>query len=441
MKKLLMIAYYFPPINSSGVYRTLGFIKYLPKKIWEISVLTVDIDATDTVDNDLFKKIEDGVIVYRSKDIDYFFIWKKLKILRSARKESSSDEPDKSSDYTSRCWDNIKKQISGLLKTPDNQSGWLFPALFQCRVLPRPDIIYSTAPPFTGLLIAAFLKKIWRIPLVIDFRDPWSDNPFNVKREGLVLWLNNLLERFTMVQADAIVSNTGPMAAHFYNKYPEINNKIYVINNGYDQEDYINVNPVRSVDKNTLLMVHIGLLYEQRNPIPFLEAVKKLRAYLFFDNQVVVQLIGMSETFGGQTLEELVRQLELTDIVDIVPPVSHQEALGRAKGADILLLFAQGTNMQIPAKLFEYLALGPPILAVCEEGSATQEMLADNKIHQIAKNNHVADIEVCIRNLYADWQQKGKKCCLQEKPLPEHLSYQYLANKLDTILQSLTRAD
>ncbi len=40
--KVLVIAYYFPPMGLSGVQRTLKFVKYLPQFGWHPTVLTVE---------------------------------------------------------------------------------------------------------------------------------------------------------------------------------------------------------------------------------------------------------------------------------------------------------------------------------------------------------------------------------------------------------------
>ena len=41
LHKVLVIAYYFPPLGLSGVQRTLKFVKYLPQFGWQPIVLTV----------------------------------------------------------------------------------------------------------------------------------------------------------------------------------------------------------------------------------------------------------------------------------------------------------------------------------------------------------------------------------------------------------------
>jgi len=80
---------------------------------------------------------------------------------------------------------------------------------------------------------------------------------------------------------------------------------------------------------------------------------------------------------GGQQkdeLEKMVRHWDLEDYVELVPRVSHKEALGIMAGADLLLILQGGTSLCVPAKLFEYMALNKPILGLTPEG-ATADIL------------------------------------------------------------------
>src|SRR5512132_3440110 len=65
VKKLLVIAYFFPPSGSVGVYRTLKFVKYLPEFGWEPVVLTVSNGKFPVYDESLLKLIPAGVEVHR----------------------------------------------------------------------------------------------------------------------------------------------------------------------------------------------------------------------------------------------------------------------------------------------------------------------------------------------------------------------------------------
>src|SRR4029078_1137106 len=67
--------------------------------------------------------------------------------------------------------------VDAALAIPDQESAWLLPAVstgLRLFARWRPDVIYSTAPPWTGQLVARALALACRRPWVADFRDPWG---------------------------------------------------------------------------------------------------------------------------------------------------------------------------------------------------------------------------------------------------------------------------
>jgi hypothetical protein len=59
MFKVLVVAYYFPPMGLSGVQRTLKFVKYMKNYNWEPTVVTSGNVAYFAHDNSLQKELVD----------------------------------------------------------------------------------------------------------------------------------------------------------------------------------------------------------------------------------------------------------------------------------------------------------------------------------------------------------------------------------------------
>lgn len=438
MKHLLFVVYYYPPINSSGVHRTIGFLNHLDPGEWSISILTVAMKKQSCAASlELLDTISKNVTVYRAYEIDFFKPWRYIKRLlkREDVEMVTATSVVRDPSHGTSVWQKIKDQVSALLQTPDNQMGWLFPALWRSRSIPRPDLIYSSAPPFTSHIVAACLKRRWDVPLVADFRDPWSGNPFNAVHGGIAQLLDRRLERFVMGNADAVIANTQPMAVLIAENFPKQKDRIHVITNGYDPQDYESIKPFRTVDRNKFLLLHIGLLYEQRNPLPFLRAVQSIAGNEVLGKRLLVQLIGPSEKFSGRSLADYVEALGLIDVVELIPPVSHKEALARAKGADVLLLFAQGTTLQVPAKLFEYLALEKPIMGFCEPGSATEAIFIRLNQHRTLIQNDPRVIEACILDLLENVGNEALP--LTPNPSSQTFLRKQLTVQLETIFRKL----
>ena len=131
MRHLLFVVYYFPPINSSGVHRTTGFLKHLDPDEWSISILTVAMSRESNALNPEYPYAVPGnITVYRAGVIDLFKPWRYLKSLfksdisQRLSTVSAEQEPSRSNSM----WRKIKDKVSALLQTPDNQIGWLLPA-------------------------------------------------------------------------------------------------------------------------------------------------------------------------------------------------------------------------------------------------------------------------------------------------------------------------
>lgn len=67
-KRVLIVAYLFPPIGGIGVQRALKFAKYLGDHGWKPIVLTTSEAASATMDEALMAEIPDDVEVVRVRD-------------------------------------------------------------------------------------------------------------------------------------------------------------------------------------------------------------------------------------------------------------------------------------------------------------------------------------------------------------------------------------
>jgi hypothetical protein len=89
-----------------------------------------------------------------------------------------------------------------------------------------------------------------------------------------------------------------------------------------------------------------------------------------------INLVGDCEHAGGSSIREMAREAGCEASLSLPGRLPYREALGELVSADLLLLLAAGQPDQIPAKAYEYIAAGPPILALVEPG-ATASLLAE----------------------------------------------------------------
>lgn len=378
-KKVLMVAFHFPPqCGSSGILRTLNFVKYLPENGWQPTVLTAGAQAYAEQRNDLVDSIPPQTKIVRGFALD------------AARHLS------------------IANKYPLALALPDRWSSWWLGAVWvglrEIRQQ-RPDLIWSTYPISTAHWIGGTLSRLSGVPWVADFRDPMvtADYP----AAGLQRRLWRRLERRFMHQAIACVFTSQRAASEYAKRYPDISSKCRVIENGYEEEAFEGVGPNRwGTPKDCLLLLHSGLIYpKDRNPSTFFSAVKSLIAKGQLDRTKLC--IRFRAPQHGNEVQAYAMQYGLQDLVEVAPPISYRDAIAEMMGADVLLVF-QGSNFnaQIPAKIYEYIRAQRPVLALLDPVGDTAAQLGKfaDGVFQADIDNE-ASIEAC---LLAWLQQKEK---------------------------------
>ena len=149
MKKILFIAYNFPPEGGPAVQRVSKFIKYLHQFDYRVIVLTSN-HKYSIVDETLLKDIPEDTVVHKSLD------------------------------YGNYVPGDIRNKFLKNYFVPDKQVFWKKSALKKVKEIIRNndiDVIISTSPPHSAHLIGLEIKKKYNIPLIVDFRDEWTMNP------------------------------------------------------------------------------------------------------------------------------------------------------------------------------------------------------------------------------------------------------------------------
>lgn len=355
--KVLIIAYYFPPMGLSGVQRTLKFVKYLPLYGWDPTVLTVEPRGYFARDEDLLQELEaTGVEIVRTPSLDplHFFRNKQVVRMPSARKY------------------NLLSRIGQCFFIPDNKIGWKRRALSRARQLINRnpfDLIYATAPPYTDFLIGRDLKKEFRIPLVIDYRDAWLENPLHRYCTPLHRLRHHALEKSVLQRADGIVAINRRIKELVLTGYEEVEHReVTIIPQGFDQEDFDRI--AAAPEDGLMRFLYAGTFYYNRSPRYFLEAF-----HLFLDRNpgagehVVAEFAGH---FGDENIQ-WIRRFGLDRNVVMHGYLPHREVIALSKRATVLWMMLggdSGDDMMSTGKLFEYVGSRKPILGCVPDGIA-----------------------------------------------------------------------
>lgn len=305
----------------------------------------------------------------------------------------------------------FRGSFPSILAQPDRWVSWWFgavPSGLQLIRKHRPAVIWSTYPIATAHLIGYTLHRLTGIPWVADFRDPVSTA--DVGPSALTTRTRQWVERRTIASAARSVFTTPGAMADYADRYPRRGSSLAVIPNGYDERDFDTLNrktttPLHAASSKPITLVHSGVLYPNgRNPRAFLTAVADLLDRQLIERgslKIILRACGNQEEYG-----RIIADMALEEIVTLQPSVSYHEALVEMASADGLLLF-QGSvyNRQIPAKVYEYLRIGLPILALTDPEGDTAGLLASEGINSIAPlDDATATAEVllefltCIKN-------------------------------------------
>ncbi|MCI0546164.1 MAG: glycosyltransferase [Candidatus Rokubacteria bacterium] len=381
MKQLLMVAHGYPPAGgSSGVQRPLKFSRFLPEYGWLPQVLTPRADVHRFQDPSLLAEIPAEVLIHRTP------AW------NSAR------------DLGIRGWH------LAALAIPDQFVSWVPFAVRRGLAVIRAGgirAIYSTSPPATTQLVAWALHRRTGLPWVADFRDPWIEEGIHPRPGSLRYRIEAALERRVLRDATVVTVTTPHLRGDFLRRHHDLHpERVRVVWNGYDEADFHDFRP--EVSRERFELIHTGLVTaEFRDPRPVLRALAELIAAGDIDRERTRAIfVGGGPWLRSSEFTASVAEMELGGVVEIERFVPHREALARLGRAAALLLMqaSDDTRSLIPAKAFEYLRAGLPILALTFEGATTDLVKGLPRCFVV----HPADepeLRRVVKHLYDLWRE------------------------------------
>lgn len=384
VRKILMIAYHFPPMRgSSGIQRTLKFAQYLPALGWQPVVLSAHPRAYPDPGPDQMADIAPDLPVHRAFAID------------TARHLA------------------VRGRYAGWMALPDRWVSWLVgavPAGVRLVRRHRPLVLWSTYPIATAHLIGYVLRRLTGLPWVADMRDPMTDEgyPQGALVRRACLWI----ERRTLETCTVAVCTTAGAVATYRRRFPHLPaGRLRLIENGYDEESFDQAagsRPPQPVDPpgqagitRPMVLLHSGVIYpSERDPAPLCAALAQLLATGAIGPGTL--RVVLRATGHDPLLNQLVASHGLAGIVELAPPLPYRAALAEMLSADgLLLLQAANCNHQVPAKLYEYLRAGRPVLALTDAAGDTAATLRAAGVDSIAPLDSAPAIAVALGRFMA----------------------------------------
>lgn len=407
-RRALVIAYYFPPMGLSGVQRTLKFVKYLPQFNWHPTVLTVDPRGYLAKDESLLDDLKGRPVrIVRTPAAG------PGKVL--AKKDVVALPPERTRKLLTR--------LSDAFFIPDNKIGWRSTAVARALALHAEtpfDLVFSTAPPFTDLLIGADIKHRINRPLVLDYRDPWVDYPFRWYPTPFHRLQHRSLERRALKASSHIITTNRRVKELILQRYRFLTyHDVDIIPQGFDPEDFRFLEnppgggkPAKARSRK-MRITYAGVFWEDRVPDYFLKALHDLYEQSpRLRGRIEAVFVG---TFREENLK-LVAKLGLQDSVTVLGYLPHGETLKQLASSDVLWMIV-GDDVGSPGKTYEYIGARKPILGCAPEGFIKNAILEAGGV--VVPPTDVGAIKRAIERYFELFEHK------QLRPPPEEVVRKY----------------
>lgn len=338
-RTVLLLAPSFPPAVSGGTYRPLALARYGPGLGWDVAVTTDPLPLQiDPAGRHLLTGLSDRVTV--------------TPVTKSWLRPSESWFPSVDGGFlTALATVRAGRQALGGLP---------------------PDAIVASGPSFHLFVAGYYLARASRCPLVLDYRDEWTECPFHFVTPGNA---DRAWERRCLLAADAVVFTTRSQLEHTAEVFTELDpSKCRVIPNGWEPSDWADASSCRhalpAARARQLTLSYVGRLADHVSPGGLLESLAAVcRRRPDIAGRVGLRFVGEK---SGDALEQ-VKAFPYAGKVELLDQLPRPAANRLMRESSALLLFNDARLARyIPGKLYEYLAARRPVIVFGEGGESAE---------------------------------------------------------------------
>jgi glycosyltransferase involved in cell wall biosynthesis len=436
MKQYLFITSIFPPLGGPGIQRQLYYIKYSVEAGWKPIILTVKKVMYHFYDETLLQKIPEEVQIVRTETLEFgriLHVITKLANLLSLKNSTTVSE--KQLDFG--------RKIREWITIIDDRIFWIpfaLPAALKLCKLYSFELIVARGGPHSNLILAYWVSRLCKKPLIIDMADPWVDYPYLNTPTELHAWINRYWEEKIFRHASKISVSCQEIKRSIVNRYYIDPGLIKVITNGYDREDYVGFSFQEKERHDQLSIVHLGSMSWIR--LQAFESLCKSLQQVFSNERELKKHIDLK--FIGncnKNTEQLLKQYDLLDISKFVGYLPHKEALLELEEADLLFLPVSSTMSNpmgiylVPGKFYEYVGARKPILYVGPLNSDVARMIDEDKLGYAFGVADDQEISGFLRKAILDPRSIRKELSLGELTKYERktLAFEFITMLTETI--------
>ncbi|MCK9556918.1 MAG: glycosyltransferase [Candidatus Cloacimonetes bacterium] len=388
--KILYISYFYPPLGGPAALRNLKTVKYFSEAGAEITVLTVEDIEYAYNDPSLVTGCGERHLVHVPS-------WDPMALLRKAfgKNRAASQMVYK------RSPERLKLMIRQMAPI-DDKIGWL-PHLLRTgrKLLQKQDyeLIYVSCGPFSSAIGAYKLAEEFHLRLVVDYRDYWTLlSDYDLMGNAFKRKLSRAWEQRILKRADFVVCATcgirDDLAAAFD---PDLIKRSFVLYNGHDERDFDGLAAGRPSSSHYSLC-YFGNIYARRSLKHLYQAILELEREELVPQNLRILLYG---NFNREVYDEI-EHSGISERIQVMPQLSHKEALRTMQEADALILVINSSSPKgtLTSKVFEYLRLARPILAMVPQNGEAAQLLQECGITTLCPMESVSGIKECLNRLF-----------------------------------------
>ena len=438
MKKVLYIAYYWPPCGGIGVVRNLKFVKYFRNHGWEPIIYAPENASYPILDPSTEKDLPPGIEILKTPIFEPYGLFN----LTKGKKASEQVKDVFLVNEKKRSWmHDFGLWVRANFFIPDARAFWIKPSIQYLRTYLKQhpvDAIISYGPPHSMHMIAKHLHKEFGIPWVSDWQDPWTEidyfSKFNMTSWARAKHLR--MEKEVITEADALVM----VSKNWCTDLEKLSGrKVDYIPFGYDEDDFANIDHQQG---EHFTISHFGTFGTDRNPKNLWKAIQELTTeHPQLGKQLRIHLAGQVDA----SVFEAIEQAGLKNHLYYDRQINKSELFKYLVNSTVQLVLintpeegVQYNNKgRVPAKVFECIGSRQPVLVIGPKDGDVAGIVAETQTGVTCAYEDKEAIKQTLLLWYTNWLKGTPNT--QPKNI-EQFSFNNLAQQMAGVLNRITQS-